>query len=58
MVKQKELFSLAGAVVYVSLVLTLGMVSAIFFLLLAEHLLRFSEIAVGLVATSLTFIFS
>ena len=50
-VKKKESITPVDAVVFVS-VSTSGMVSAIFFSMLAKYALRFSEIAAGLVITS------
>ena len=50
-VKKKELITPVGAVAFVS-VSTLGMISAIFFTMLANYALRFSEIAANLVITS------
>ena len=50
-VKKKELIMPVSAVAFVSMS-TLGMVSAIFFPMLAKYALRFSEIAAGLITTS------
>ena len=56
-VKKKELIMPVGAVAFVSMS-TSGMVSAIFFPMLAKYALRFSEIVAGLVITSPVFVLS